>query len=60
MPFDIASLRAVAPAKYRCEKCLALLTKWLFRMDLPEDEQTITCPICRVEYLPTEEYRRLF
>jgi len=59
MPFDIASLRAFAPPRYQCEKCLALLREWLFQLDLPAD-QTIACPICRVVYLPTKDFGGLF
>lgn len=60
MPFDIASLPAFAPAHYQCEKCLALLTGDFsslgFRLDLPPDKQSPTCPICRVTYLPTKDF----
>jgi len=61
MPFDIASLRAFEPARYQCEKCLALLRlrQGLFQLDLPTD-QTLACPICRVVYLPTEHFKGLF
>jgi hypothetical protein len=59
MPFDIASLRAFAPSRYQCEKCLALLREWLFQLDLPAD-QTLACPICRVVYLPTKHFEGLF
>jgi hypothetical protein len=55
MPFDIASLRAFAPAEFQCEKCLALLKGDLYFESLCLD-QHITCPLCRVIYRPTEAY----
>jgi hypothetical protein len=54
MPFDIACLPAFAPAQFRCKKCLALLVYALSRQSI--DEQSLTCPICRVAYLPTEDF----
>ena len=54
MPFDIARLHAFAPAQYQCEKCRALLTTCLVP-DFPECE-SLTCPICRVMYLPTKVF----
>jgi hypothetical protein len=55
MPFDIASLHAFAPAKYQCEKCLALLTTGLYPWVQPK-APALTCPICRVRYLPSEDF----
>jgi phosphatidylserine/phosphatidylglycerophosphate/cardiolipin synthase-like enzyme len=53
MPFDIASLRAFEPAQYQCEKCLALLKYW---DELVTRDRNLTCPICRVVYLPTKYF----
>jgi phosphatidylserine/phosphatidylglycerophosphate/cardiolipin synthase-like enzyme len=56
MPFDIASLRAFAPPRFQCEKCLALLRR---QRPLPDQSQRATsvkCSICHVVYLPTDEY----
>ena len=52
MPFDIASLRAFAPAEYQCEKCRGLLRASLFRLDGSGG----VCPVCHVKYLPTERF----
>jgi phosphatidylserine/phosphatidylglycerophosphate/cardiolipin synthase-like enzyme len=60
MPFDIASLRAFAPAQYQCEKCRALLiddfSSLGLVLEIAMEKQSPTCPICRVAYLPTDEH----
>jgi phosphatidylserine/phosphatidylglycerophosphate/cardiolipin synthase-like enzyme len=54
MPFDIASLRAFAPAQYQCQKCLGLLTYG--DEVITRNNQNATCPICHVGYLPTKHF----
>lgn len=51
--FDIASLMNFSPAKYLCEKCLAL---WVDTPDWTTSE--VACPVCHVKYIPTDEFRQ--
>ena len=52
--FDIESLLTFHPPKYFCEKCYGLITKDVFGWP----SEKIECPICGVEYVPTEEYNK--
>jgi hypothetical protein len=53
--FNIQSLHSFRPARFFCEKCLALL------MEAPSPQkpgQNPKCTVCSVEYGPTEAYSR--
>src|SRR5215467_9200119 len=52
--FNLQTLYDFRPAKLFCEKCLALLVEEPFAGS-PENPR---CPVCRVQYEPTEEYSR--
>src|SRR5262245_48196149 len=50
--FDIDYLLRFAPPEYLCEQCYALLRDWGETLD----GQPARCPVCGVEYVPTEEF----
>lgn len=50
--FDISSLMSFSPAKYLCEKCLAL---WVYP-PLDWKRREAICPICHVKYVPTDDF----
>jgi len=51
--FDLQTLYNFRPAHYLCENCLALLMRPPWPSRAGENPQ---CPVCRVEYIPTERY----
>ena len=59
MPSDLMQLFHFRLPQYRCQKCLALFqflpidSTELFHGNTP-----LKCPICRVEYIPTDKYKR--
>ncbi len=53
--FDIQSLYNFRPARYQCQKCLALLREAIGEIVKP-DKGTAICPVCSVEYLPTKDF----
>lgn len=50
--FDISTLLNFVPPKYLCSNCYALLIE----PPLDPKNNRIICPICGVEYLPTEDF----
>lgn len=50
--FDIQALRNFRPAGHLCVKCLALLKSW----PIPRQKVPPSCPVCGVQYLPTDAY----
>src|SRR5436189_202692 len=51
--FDIDTLLRFTPPEYLCEQCYALLPDWGESSDKQQPER---CPVCGVEYIPTEEF----
>lgn len=47
--FDIGSLLEFEPPRWQCEKCLALFQKL-------KKEKNPSCPVCNVQYFPTDDY----
>jgi phospholipase D-like protein len=48
--FDIDTLLRFTPPEYLCEQCYALLPDW------GEASAEQRCPVCGVEYIPTDEF----
>ncbi|PYV27895.1 MAG: hypothetical protein DMG27_02745 [Acidobacteria bacterium] len=55
--FDLASLLAFQPPRWLCEKCLALIREEPSRRAPGGKVIPLRCPVCKVEYVPTDEYR---
>ena len=55
--FNIQSLNSFQPARFLCEKCLALLTEAPYP-DSQKPGQNPRCPVCSVEYTPSEKFPR--
>lgn len=51
--FDIGTLLHYKPPRVFCEKCKALL----FEVPYNWEKEMAWCPICKVKYLPTNEFR---
>ena len=52
MTFNIESLLDFKPARYLCEKCLALLQT----LPIGSRDNPLVCPVCKVRYNPTDQY----
>jgi len=52
--FNLQTLYDFRPARFLCEKCLALLVEAPF----PRETENPRCPICSVEYVPTTRRSR--
>lgn len=50
--FDIESLSRFSPPRYFCKKCFGIFTQSFDVMTKKE----VKCPVCKVEYIPTEEF----
>jgi hypothetical protein len=53
--FDIETLHDFTPPKLHCERCLAIFTD-AKPFGWPPSRTKLVCPVCGVEYLPTETY----
>jgi hypothetical protein len=53
--FNIQSLHSFKPARFVCEKCLALLTE-APRPDRQKPTQNPKCPVCSVEYATSQKF----
>ena len=54
--FDIDALTRFTPPEYLCERCCALLTSLPRTMPNGKQAPVLRCPVCGVQYVPTEDY----
>jgi hypothetical protein len=59
MPSDLMQLLNFKVPQYQCQKCLALFKSLpLDWKEIYEGKTPLKCPICYVEYVPTNKYKR--